>query len=449
MPLKILQINSLDLSGGAAQIANRLHSEYKKNNHLSWLAVGHKQSVDPDVFLIPKIEGDSVWSKACSFVNRILAKIEPSFPAAKIFRSKVKYLSMGKDIFSHLRGMENFRFPGSRQLLQLPPQFPDLIHAHNLHGDYFDLRYLAPLSKKMPVFLTLHDAWLLSGNCAHSFECERWKFGCGQCPDISINPGLSVDSTDLNWARKRQIFKESALYVATPCQWLMDKVRQSILWDGVIEARVIPNGVSTQEFFPIDKNVARHLLGLPENERILLFAANGIKTNIFKDFQTLRQALRRLSQLIDVPIRVIALGDEGDDEYYGSIRMQYVPHTLEKNIIRSYYQSADIYLHPARAETFPNTILEAMACGTPVIATAVGGIPEQIQDGLTGILVPKGDPEEFAFAIKNLLGSPNLLKQMGIQANLHVKNNFTLERQLQIYISWFEEIVAKISRSNK
>src|SRR4029079_4578923 len=90
--------------------------------------------------------------------------------------------------FFYELGLEDFDYPNSVELLRFLPQKPDLLHCHNLHGNYFDLRALAGLSRQIPTVLTLHDAWLLSGHCAHSFECERWTIGCGECPDLTIYP---------------------------------------------------------------------------------------------------------------------------------------------------------------------------------------------------------------------------------------------------------------------
>lgn len=447
MKLKVLQISTLDLSGGAAQIAYNLHGAYKNFGKLAWMAVGHKQSTDVDIFSIPKLAKRTLWFRTLSQINCLIEKYLSRFPGSSRVRDKLELYAKGEDYFPFIHGMENFCFPGSRHVLELTPEMPNLIHAHNLHGDYFDLSYLSSLSKRLPVVLTMHDAWLLSGNCAHSFECNRWKIGCGQCPDISINPGLQVDSTALNWKRKLNIYKNSFLYVATPCQWLMNKVNDSILSVGMIEGRVIPNGVSLEDFFPLEKKAARKILGLPIDEFILLFAANGIRNNIFKDFNTLHHALRSLSEKIITPIKVIALGEEGQSEFFGNITVVYIPHTHDKKIVSTYYQAADIYLHPARAETFPNTILEAMACGTPVVATNIGGIPEQVVDGETGILVPPGRPEEFAFAILNLLENQSAMHDMGSKSYLRIQQKFSLDRQARNYISWFEEIIEKFPRS--
>jgi hypothetical protein len=113
----------------------------------------------------------------------------------------------------------------------------DIVHCYNLHGGYFDLRILPALSRRQPVILDLRDAWLLSGHCAHSLGCDRWRSGCGDCPDLGLYPSLPRDGTAFNWRRKQQIFSNSDVFVVTPSQWMLQKVRESMLAPNVRDAR--------------------------------------------------------------------------------------------------------------------------------------------------------------------------------------------------------------------
>jgi glycosyltransferase involved in cell wall biosynthesis len=339
-------------------------------------------------------------------------------------------------------GREDFNFPGSRKLLQLPPQRPDIVHCHNLHGNYFDLRMLPRFSREVPVILTLHDAWLLSGHCAHSFACERWRMGCGACPDLTIYPVIRRDATAYNWRRKRDIYRRSRLYVATPSHWLMDKARQSMLSPAILQARVIPYGVDTSSFHPANRELARAELGLPPNADVLLFTANGIRRNIWKDYVTMREALARLAAFRnDRQVLFIALGEDAPPETIGHAEVRFVPYQKDAQRVARYYQAVDVYVHAAKADTFPNTVLEALACGTPVVATAVGGIPEQIEDGVTGFLTPMGNSEMMADRVVRLLTDHDLRGRMGAQATGIAQRRFDLNRQVNDYLGWYQEIV--------
>ena len=129
-------------------------------------------------------------------------------------------------------GREFFDYPGTRSLLSLTTFRPDLVHLHNLHAEYFDLRYLPELSTTVPVAMTLHDEWTYTGHCAYTMGIDRWQTGCGGCPDLRIYPKIAHDGTHENWLAKQAIYERSRLYVSAPSSWLLDRARRSMLADG-------------------------------------------------------------------------------------------------------------------------------------------------------------------------------------------------------------------------
>jgi len=429
--LRILQVSTVDIGGGAEKIARDLFTSYRTLRHRSWLAVGTKRLNDADEFLIPTYPNR---------FSRSISSLFNRFPHAEHISRKIETLTAPARIYNYLTGHENFDYPGTWNLLNLTPEPPDILHCHNLHGGYFDLRALPFLSHQVPTVLTLHDAWLLAGHCAHSFDCERWKVGCGRCPDLSIYPTIKHDATAYNWKRKAEIFKRSQLHVVTPSKWLMDKVEESMLKPGVLASKVIPNGVDLKVFHPADRVKARESLGLPHNANILLFAANGILENIWKDYKTLRSALAEIAKSSD-NVLCIALGEAAPPERIGNIEIRFIPYQKDQEQVAQYYQAADLYLQPSRVDTFPTTVLEALASGIPVVATAVGGIPEQIVEGKTGFLVPPGDAGAMAGWVLNLLGNEGFRLQMGREAAEDAARRFSLERMVRDYLAFYREIL--------
>lgn len=446
--LRILQVSTCDIAGGAEKVAWSLFQAYRQRGYASWLAVGYKRSEDPDVFEIPRLRQSVPWARPCWILHGRLAPLENRVRGIWRLRYWLRTLAGGRPALERELGREDFHFPGSRRLLQLPPERPDVVHAHNLHGDYFDLRFLSRLSHQVPVILTLHDAWLLSGHCAHSFECERWRTGCGQCPDLFIYPAIRRDATAYNWRRKGDIYRRSRLYIATPSHWLMDKVRQSMLARAIVEARVIPHGIDLSLFRPGSRQGARAELELPQNVDVFLFTANSIRHNIWKDYATMREALTRVAETQEKKqILFLALGEDAPSERIGCAEIRFIPYQRDPKIVASYYQAADVYVHAARADTFPNTVLEALACGIPVVATAVGGIPEQVEDGVTGFLTPMGDSEMMADRIVRLLTDHDRRRQMGARAAEIAQKRFDLNRQADEYLAWYQEILRRDRQS--
>ncbi len=342
--------------------------------------------------------------------------------------------------FDRRRGRELFHYRGTRELLRLPPFAPQIVHAHNLHRNYFDLRFLPELSARVPVVVTMHDAWLTTGHCAHSFDCARWEIGCGECPDLTIPPAIERDETAFNFQRKRALYERSRFYVAAPCRWLLERAQQSMLAPAVIESRVIPNGIDLDVFHPGDRAAARARLGLPPDADILLFTALSIRGNVWKDYETLRAAIGRLSER---PLIFLAVGEDAPAERIGAAEIRFVPFTTDNRRLTDFYQAADLYIHAARADTFPTSVLEALACGTPVVATAVGGIPEQVREGETGLLAPVGDAGAMAEAISALLDDPVRRETMGRAAAADAHARFDRRRMVNDYLEWFAQITQR------
>ncbi len=441
--LRILQVNTVDIAGGAEKVALGLFQIYRAAGCCSQFAVGDKRSNYPGVLEIPNDSWRSQWARLWKPGDRLVRTFQDKKWGIWLLRL-LAGLAEPRRQASRFWGIEDFNFPGTHHLLELLTQQPDILHCHNLHGGYFDLRILSSLSQRLPVVLTLHDAWLLSGHCAHSFDCERWKIGCGHCPDLTIYPATYRDATSYNWQRKKEIFAKSRLYVATPSRWLMQKVEQSILAPAIIEARVIPNGVDLSIFHPADRQAVRAVLDIPEDTKVLLFTSHGIQRNIWKDYSTIRIAIAQVAErLAGQRVLFIGLGEDAPAERIGQAEVQFVPFQRDPSAVACYYQAADVYIHAARADTFPTTVLEALACGTPVVATAVGGIPEQVNDGLTGFLVPPGDGGAMAVRIVQLLVDDNLRRLFSQRAADSANRQFNIERQANDYLTWYSIILKR------
>lgn len=456
-PIRILRVGTRDFDGGAERTASSISEACLRLGIESSFWVGFRQRIREHVRLLAPPRYKSWMARRFERLHRWA--LEHSIRGLPQLSVRLRDHFHDRAVRQQIRrGREDFDFPATADLLRYQA---DLIHCHNLHGGYFDLRYLPALSAQRPVILTLHDAWLLSGHCVHSFGCERWKTGCGQCPDLAIPIPLQTDGTSDNWKRKRQIYQRSRLYIGAPCQWLMDKVSQSMLAPAVVESRVIPHGVDQQVFRKVDQSHARHELGIDSSSRVLLFAANRVRENPYKDFATLEAALKMLAETqLDVPVLLLALGQESPALSFGSTSIRFISKQVDNHRIARHFQAADIYVHPARADTFPRVVLEALSCGVPVVATAVGGIPEQVKslsskasglpsregsnthcDEATGILVPPGDPRSLAHALRLLIENQELCRLLGDNAGRDAALRFNEQRMICDYVAWYHEIL--------
>lgn len=443
-PLRILQVNTWDIAGGAEGSAWNLFHAFRTRGHDSYLAVGYKRSNDKDVLLIPNDKYRSRWERAWLAIGAPVRLLKGKVRKAEHLYNIFRWIGNPRGWIEWRRGIEDFDFPETWRLMDLTPKPPDIIHCHNLHGgyfSYFDLSALPWLSHKVPIILNLRDAWLLSGHCAHFFDCRRWITGCGECPYLNTYPALKRDATAYNWKRKREIYQKSKLYIVTPSQWLMDKVKASML--SGVQYRVIPNGIDMTIFHPGDRDNARRILGLPVNAKIILLSAH----NEFKDYDTMETALRHLDKSGKDDLIFVCLGKGGLGKNIGKGRMIYRRFESNPHRMALYYHASDIFIHAAKDEAFGKTVTEAMACGIPVVATAVGGIKEQIEDGKTGFLAPSGDSKAMSKAIRVLLMDAGLRASLRQAGFVNARKRFDLRMQVDAYLKLYTEILC-LEREN-
>jgi glycosyltransferase involved in cell wall biosynthesis len=464
-PLTIAQINTTDEGGGAATVASGLMRGHTARGHRVWHIVGRKRGGDSRVLVLPDDDRAGYRASGYLALQSTLRRMAARFPdrGFGLLSRAVRLATHPRARADRRRGIEDFEFPGTHGLLDRLPDEPDIVHAHNLHGGFFDLRALAPISARVPTVVTLHDMWLLTGHCAHALGCSRWQTGCGRCPDLALDPAVRRDATDRNWLRKQAVFAGSRLHLVAPSRWLGDKVADSMLAPFAMDVRVIPNGVDRAIFQVGDKQQARSRLGLPDGVFIVLLTTGG-KGSMWKDDRTLHKAIDRIIAAgLPRSVLFVAVGRKSAIPRNGHAATLSIPFQHDPAAMAQYYQAADLYLHAARADTFPTSILEAMACGTPVVATSVGGIPEQVRStsvaavrsgsgahgGATGLLVPAGGAEEMAAAAAALLSMAAVRLQLGANAARDVIARFTLDRQVDAYLAFYRELLDVRSNSGR
>jgi glycosyltransferase involved in cell wall biosynthesis len=433
--LNILILNTYDKGGGAEQVARDLFFAYRSAGHDARMLVRYKRTTNHNISMLNPYQGTYFWPGLCAKIENIISK-KTSFRGKFHWIDWLRRTAFPKRWLDYLSGVEDFNYPFSLNLLDEEWK-PDIIHAHNLHGDYFDLRAFESIGKHLPIVWTLHDTWAFTGHCAYFVDCKRWLSGCGHCPDLKRPPSILLDATAKNYQTKKMIYEKSRFSVATPSRWLMSNVERSILKDK--EKRVIPNGVDLSIFKQGNKQFARLALGLPEDAFICLYVTSfGAQTNPYKDYTTISRAVEILNS-VSPDIFFICVG--------GSMQQTRQSHSLftgyidDRKLMALYYQASDVLLHAAHAESSGLVISEAMACGTVVVATAVGGITEQIENGQTAFLVARKDADEMARIILLLQKKPPLLAKISLNASQTAQNRFSLDSQTLQYLDWFHDLV--------
>lgn len=367
--MKILSISTVDVMGGAAKIS----WEINKTIEAKGFDVNHL--VRTKTLLDKKI----VTFQEPSFLNTIIKKLTKR-NIGQLYNSLRAYLFSNDINIGSVESIVNHPLV----------QEADIIHCHNLHGDYFNLEALVEISKKIPIVWTLHDMWSFTGHCAHSYSCNRWQEGCGNCPNLSTYRAQAWDNTANIFKKKEAIYQRSKLNIVAPSQWLYKKLDKSILRNQ--PKNLIYNGVNINVFKPVDANKARLKLGLPQNKKIVLFVAYGGKKNPFKGgmfFDNLAKTYRTNSDTL-----FICIGGR-DKPSSDETNIIYLPHIKDTKEMALYFSASDIFLFTSLAENCPIVVLEALSAGIPILSFDVGGVKEIVEHKKNGYIVKYKDKKDL------------------------------------------------------
>lgn len=419
--MRIVQINTLDVQGGAARAAYRLHRGLLSIGANSTYFVREKRTRDDTVRkFVPDPSPDAAAHRA-----HCKAELDDAYDAYKATRSP--------DIeqFSHesIDGDENF-------FIQRPRA--DVINLHWVAG-FVDYRlFFTPERIDVPVVWTLHDMNPFTGGCHFDQGCGRFQTHCGACPLLGSDE--EDDLTSRIFDRKSAIFANwpaHRLHIVTPSSWLRDVSRSSALF-GRYEASCIPNSIETDIFKPMDKARARAALGLPQDMPIVLFMSHQVGL-ARKGFNELVQALSLLPECRN--ILLLAVGDKSDVQIDVPFRLAKVSYVGDDATVAALYSAADVTAVPSKQDNLPNTMLESMSCGTPVVGFAVGGIPDMVKEGETGFLARAGNVPALSAAFITALADRDRLKACGVRARALVEQRHAPEVQAAAYLSLYERLI--------
>lgn len=396
---RIIHINTHDDAGGAAKVAWRLCADQRKNGWNAEMFVGNK-------------------CKTAAFSHQFEAKNNQA--------TQHKYEQMGRQYYA---------YQGSHELI-LKDSFlrAEIVHLHNLHGGYFNPFSIIPLSHNQPTVWTLHDMQALTGHCAHSFDCRKWATGCGDCPSLKTEPALKIDSTRLLLRHKAWIYEHAPIHIVAPSNWLASKVQNSVLSRHPLE--VIHNGIDTKIFAPFSKDEARSALRLPKDRFLIgTVAHGGSLANQWKGGRYTQKALRALGQSVN-GVSFVNIGASDNKQNQNGFN---IPHIDDECQLARAYSALDLFIYTPVADNCPLVVLEALACGIPLVTFKVGGIPELVRDGVDGAVVPFKNVNAVVTALRQIMNDGKKRHEMSKNARKNAIQNFGIEEMHNRYRQLYSE----------
>ncbi len=417
--MKVIHINKGDAGGGAAVAMRRIHSALLKAGVESKVLVEQKRSADPDVLCT----SGNIVERGHDFVNFVSERLR-ILPHER--HSSMRYnFSIASD---------------GRDISTIPAvQEADIIHLHWINQGYLSMDGLAKLAALgKPIVWTLHDMWPFTGGCHYAGTCLEFNEHCGYCPYLS--DGGKTDLSARLFHQKREIYDKMNLTLVSCSQWLNTLAKSSSLFNRR-PAAAIPNPIDTNVFRPLDKAECRRKLGLPEDKKILLFGAAKV-SDIRKGYRYLVEALRIIANSFPSVAHHVELAIFGTtDENCAEIGNEFSTHAMgfvsDPETLVELYNAADAFVLPSLQDNLPNTVVESLACGTPVVGFRIGGVPEMVIHGKTGYLAEAKNSLSLANGIYSaMFFDPSTQRQAVVE---HAQALFGEQNVAQKYIEVYEK----------
>ncbi|WYM02900.1 MAG: glycosyltransferase family 4 protein [Gloeotrichia echinulata CP02] len=410
--MKVLLINSSDIQGGAARAAYRLHQGLQYIGLNSQMLV-HEKSIDDKTVFAPKTRLSQGIARAKIMVDALPLKFYRQ-------RSKATY---------SLQWLPDTILPKVNQIN------PDIISLHWINAGFMQIETISKL--KRPLVWTLHDMWAFTGGCHYTGDCERYLKSCGGCPQLGSSKNWDLSSWI--WQRKAKAWRNLNLTIVTPSTWLANCAKSSSLFKD-LQIEVIPNGLDTQTYRPINKRVARELLNLPQDKQLILFGAVRSTSDTRKGFHLLKPALEDLSKSGWKDRLEVAIFGAAENQPDFGLKVHYLGHINDDLPLAIIYSAADVMLVPSIQEAFGQTASESLACGTPVVAFNATGLKDIVDHQINGYLAQPFKVEDLAQGIAWVLENPDRHEKLSYHARQKAEQEFTQEIQARRYLSVFNNM---------
>jgi len=418
--LKPLIVNATDIQGGAAIATYRLHQGLRR--------IG----VDSSMLVQKKLTDDANVLGPQTRYQKMLGQLKPHLDQLWV----TQYNNREAQLFSAAMIPDSIA-------TKIQGINPDIVHLFWVADGQMRPETLRNLKK--PIVWTLHDMWPFTGGCHYDGECGKYSHSCGACP--VLHSSKESDLSRWIWRRKHNAWRNVDMTVVATSQWLAQCARSSSLF-GDYRIEVLPNGIDESKYKPIDKAFARDVYGLPKDKRLILFSAGSLGDKR-KGFQFLIPALQSLAKSDkESQVEAVIIGASKPDRSMElGMNVHYIGRLQDEISQVLLYSAADVLVAPSTQENLSNTVMESLACGTPVVAFNIGGMPDMIDHQKNGYLASAFDTHDLASGIMWVLESVNRRDMLSKNARQTVLERYTLEKVANQYRALYQSILDQPSKS--
>lgn len=417
--LKIVHLNTYDGNGGAGRACIRLNRALLSQGIESKVIVHYKFGKNPDIGEFNTNLLQKAYTAATIILERVWAK---------------RYLRALKTPFS-------FTWFGRSVIHHPDVKGADIVHLHWVNHGFLNPKHIAEIAKlNKPVVWTFHDSNAFTGGCHVRYTCDHFKKECGNCPLLK-NDGPD-DASHQIWKQKHAAYDKLNFTIVAPSVWMQRSIAESSLAKGKA-VRQIANTLETDVFKPTDKISAKEKLGLPKDKFIFLSGFMPSRKDLHKGTDYLLVALELLKARLGVKaenIELVVFGNRNtEDMPEFPFKTSFLGTISDDERLAICYSAADAFLIPSLEDNLPNTVMESLACGTPVIAFTTGGIPDMVKHEQNGYLAGYRSSESFAYGMEWIINYPDREK-LQQNARQTVMENFSEEVIAKKHIELYNKI---------
>ncbi|NDW09803.1 glycosyltransferase [Dysgonomonas sp. 520] len=425
--MKIVTLSSKDSFGGAAKVACRIHEQLDKMGVDNKFIVNSKRSANNTSVRIEEFHKPK--SRLFQYIER-LKLVRGELNRRKLWK---KYAAGLKDAV--VLDLEVSLLKNTLEEVEKKYNF-DILHLHWVGDSFVNFTEFKNLDK--PVVWTLHDCFAFTGICTYFEDCDKYLSHCQFCPQLGAT--IQKDLSYITFEQKKERYSDINFHIVCPSNWLADHARKSVLLKN-FPVSVIPNGIDTDYFYPIDKKSAKKSLGINPDKKVILFGGIAINKDERKGGALLTEALRKLAGAYrQDEIELLILGVESGGNLYGEYKATYLGYVDNEFFMRIAYSAADITILPSKQENLSTTIMESMSCATAVVAFNIGGNSDMVDHKQNGYLAKPYNTGDLKDGIVWCL-SNNDENELGNAARQKVLDNFRIEDITKRYVELYGSLV--------
>lgn len=414
--MKVLYISTSDIDGGAAIGAYRLHRGFLQNGIESTLLVNKKLSDDFTV-----IGPQTRFRKALNLFKPYLGKA-------------ILSLQKTPNAFLH-----TINLIPSGLVSRINQSDADLVILHWIGREMLSVEDIGKINK--PLVWRLADQWAFCGAEHYALPAQEKRFIEGYTSHNRPDEHKGFDIDRLTWNRKKKYFLRKEMSIVCGSRWLEECARKSYLFRKK-RIELIPTGLDTSVYKPINKRVAREILNLPQNKKIILFGAILAISDERKGFQFLVSALNNFMKISDVEVIALIFGASEPQKPTRFGMPTYYLSTLHDDwSLAVCYSAADVTLVPSLLEAFGQTASESMSCGTPVVAFDATGLKDIVDHKENGYLAKPFQAEDLANGLKFILENDEMRLDMSKQCRKKALQEYSVDVQVSRYLNLFHDLV--------